>query len=485
MADEVVTETGAATEVAPVVPEATEVVETVVPTEVPAVEETVDTGDAAQQPMTKREVRAQFIADRESANREQASKESADQRKEAETAEAVKEAPAEAAKAGKVDADGKAVVVDANGREHSTKTGEFVAGEEAGAEGDPPAEGTAPAAPEADEATQVATTISVSLPEGHPLREMGQETIDVANEAQAQTLRAAFNGTYTRHAELKQRDERIAELQGKLAERNEQVVRRESQEAAAVRFKDLPAYQHHVAKYKEIHEMVDADAATAYWNSPDVQGELKTIEDQEFESRMAPVREEQDEADGQRWRDDALTAAKSTLPPEVLMLAEFQPVFDATVASFNAEYGNGMHKDLDTPEKAHEYFADKLRREVVTQPQIKAFLGKRMDARAARAAKADADDAAALKRSTAAKIETERAAAVSEARQAATDVRNGNPTHPLGTLADANRGSDASSTVSGSEPDQPDTSKMTAHQLKQHLKSGARADGRARANQQL
>jgi hypothetical protein len=244
----------------------------------------------------------------------------------------------------------------------------------------------------------------------------------------------------------------------------------------------LPAYQRHVEKYKEIHEMVDAESATAYWNSPHVQHELTAIEDAEYTSRMESVRAESDAAEGQRWANDALSAAHATIPDEIVALPEFQGVFTDTVMSFDAEFGRGMHKELDTPEKAHEHFAEKLRREVVNQPIIKAFLQKRIDARAAKTAASGAADSAAQKRAAAATIQSERSAAVSEARQAATDTRNVIPPHPLGTLADANRGSDASGTVSGSDPDRPDTSNMTAYQLRQHEKAQARLDGRARAN---
>ena len=459
MTDEVVTETGAAPEVAPVVPEATDAVEPVVPVEAPAVEETVDAGDTAQQPQTKREVRAQLIEDRD---RARASRESSDQRQG--IASAGEEVPTEAVQAGDVGSD-SGTITDVNGREHAKETGQFVASTD-GTTGELSGD----------------QLVTVQFRDGHPVAEMGQAAITVANEAQAEALRALMNGTYTRHAELKERDDRIAELRGKLAERNESIVRREAQEAAATKYQNLPAYQRHVEKYKEIHEMVDAESASAYWNSPHVQNELGAIENQEYESRMAIVRAESDAAEGERWANDALAAAHSTIPADIVALPEFQGVFNDTVMSFDAEFGRGMHEGLDTHEKAHEYFAEKLRREVVNQPAIKSFLQARIDAREAKEAASGVANSAAQQRSTAATIQSERNAAVSEARQAATDTRNNIPPHPLGTLADANRGSDASSTVSGSDPDRPDTSKMTTYQLRQHEKAQARIDGRARAN---
>ena len=471
MTDQVVTETGAAPEVAPVVPEATDAVEPVVPAEAFAVEETVDTGDTAQQPQTKREVRAQLIEDRARAN-----KESSNQQRD--VAEAVEEVPTEAAIAGDVSSDGN-TVTDANGREHAKDTGQFVTNAD-GTVGELPLDGTTQVAPATGKNSD--HLVTVQFRDGHPVAEMGQAAITVANEAQAEALRALMNGTYTRHAELKQRDDRINELQGKLAERNENIVRREAQEAAANKFQDLPAYQRHVEKYKEIQEMVDAESASAYWNSPHVQTELTAIEDAEYESRMVHVRAESDAAEGQRWANDALTAAQSTIPADIVALPEFQGEFTDTVLSFDAEFGRGMHQALDTPEKAHEYFAEKLRREVVNQPAIKSFLQRRIDARTANDAVSGAVNSEAQRRSAAATIQSERTAAVTEARQSATDMRNNIPPHPLGTLADANRGSDASSTVTGSTPDGSDTSKMTAYQLRQHEKAQARIDGRARAN---
>jgi hypothetical protein len=470
MTDQVAIETGAAPEVAPVVPEATDAVEPVVPAEAPAVEETADAGDTAQQPQTKREVRAQLIEDRD---RSRASREGSNQRQG--VAGAVEEVSTEAAQAGDVGSD-SGTVTDANGREHAKETGQFVAGQD-GTGGELPSDGTAQAAPETGD-----RLVTVQFRDGHPVAEMGQAAITVANEAQAEALRALMNGTYTRHAELKDRDDRIAELRGKLAERNESIVRRESQEAAATKYQNLPAYQRHVEKYKEIHEMVDAESASAYWNSPHVQQELGTIEEQEYQSRMAPLRAEADAAEGQRWANDALSAAQSTIPSDIVALPEFQGVFNDTVMSFDAEFGRGMHAALDTPEKAHEHFAEKLRREVVNQPAIKAFLQGRIDARAAKEAASSASDSAARERATAATIQSERSTAVSEARQDAANTRTSNPPHPLGTLADANRGSDASGTVTGSDPDRPDTSNMTAYQLRQHEKAQARIDGRARAN---
>ena len=471
MTDQVVTETGAAPEVAPVVPEATDAVEPVVPAEASAVEETVDAGDTAQQPQTKREVRAQLIEDRARASRESSNQQQ-------DVAETVEEVPTEAAEAGDVGSDSN-TVTDANGREHAKDTGQFVANAD-GTDGELPSDGTAQAAPATE--GNLDHLVTVQFRDGHPVAEMGQAAITVANEAQAEALRALMNGTYTRHAELKQRDDRINELQTKLAERNESIVRREAQEAAATKFQDLPAYQRHVEKYKEIQEMVDAESASAYWNSPHVQTELTAIEDAEYESRMVHVRAESDAAEGQRWANDALTAAESSIPADIVALPEFQGVFHDTVMSFDAEFGRGMHQALDTPEKAHEHFAEKLRREVVNQPAIKAFLQQRIDARTAREATSGVANSAAQQRSAAATIQSERTAAVSEARQNATDTRNNIPPHPLGTLADANRGSDASSTVSGSDPDRSDTSKMTAYQLRQHEKAQARIDGRARAN---
>ena len=471
MTDQAVTETGAAPGVAPVVPDATNAVEPVVPAEAPAVEETVGTGDTAQQPQTKREVRAQLIEDRARASRD-----SSDQRQD--VVEAVEGVPTEAAIAGDVGSDGN-TVTDANGREHARDTGQFVTNPD-GTEGEFRSDGTAQAAPETEK--NLDHLVTVRFRDGHPVAEMGQSAITVANEAQAEALRALMNGTYTRHAELKQRDDRISELQGKLAARNESIVRREAQEAAAGKFQDLPAYQRHVEKYKEIHEMVDAESATAYWNSPHVQTELSTIEEAEYQSRMVQVHAESDAAEGQRWANDALSAAQSTIPADIVALPEFQGVFTDTVLSFDAEFGRGMHAGLDTPEKAHEHFAEKLRREVVNQPAIKTFLQGRIDARAAKEAASGVANSAAQKRSTAATIQSERTAAVTEARRSATDMRNNIPPHPLGTLADANRGSDASSTVTGSTPDGSDTSKMTAYQLRQHEKAQARIDGRARAN---
>ena len=473
MTDQVVTETGAAPEVAPVVPEATDAVEPVVPTEAPAVEETVDDGDTAQQPQTKREVRAQLIEDRD---RSRASREGSNQRQG--VAGAVEEVSTEAAQAGDVGSD-SGTVTDANGREHAKETGQFVTGQD-DTRGESPSGGTAQAAPATE--GNLDRLVTVQFRDGHPVAEMGQAAITVANEAQAEALRALMNGTYTRHAELKDRDDRIAELRGKLAERNESIVRRESQEAAATKYQNLPAYQRHVEKYKEIHEMVDAESASAYWNSPHVQNELGAIENEEYEYRMASVRAESDAAEGERWANDALSAARSTIPTDIVELPEFQGVFNDTVMSFDAEFGRGMHAGLDTPEKAHEHFAEKLRREVVNQPAIKTFLQGRIDARAAKEAASSASDSAARERATAATIQSERSTAVSEARQDAANTRTSNPPHPLGTLADANRGSDASGTVTGSDPDRPDTSNMTAYQLRQHEKAQARIDGRARAN---
>ena len=355
--------------------------------------------------------------------------------------------------------------VNAAGRKYDPATGRLLP------------EGSAPV-----EAVEGPKPIVVPIPKGHPLLEMGQPTITAASPEQEQVIRAALNGTYARRQEVEARDAQLAQRDATILELREKLVRRDATAAAQAKFPQSPEYQKHVQVFNDIRDTVSPEAATAYWQSPAVQNELRPIEDAEFHSRWSVVQATAAEEAGERWAADALRTARTTLPPEMVALPNFQELFDIAVVGYGAEVSAGKHGDIEklTVDEHNKKFSDHLRIRLLADPGMRAVLDAKLKARdAAAATEREAASRRQAAAAAAAKAEAGRAA-VEDFKKGAADTRRQIPPHPLGALADASRGLDASGRPSAGREPGPDYNKMNPRQLRNELRKGARADARLR-----
>ncbi len=469
----------AATEIA-----ATEAVEQhVVPAEDVSLE-TGTSGDEAQQPLTKREARRAVQDDRRAQQKET-------QRQEAEDAEGtVVTETAEAATDETVGEEEVEIEIDeATGRKRDVKTGQFLSEDEdeGKVEGEVAADSVV-----ADEASVAEVElIEVPIPEDHPLFKMGQPTLTAATHEQELVIRAFINGTYERVKAVEARDQLIATRDATIKDLREEKVRREASQAAMGKFEGTEAYKAHKVTYEtlaaaEAEGTVPAGTASAFWHSPAVQQDVKPLEDAEYKERMVEVEAQAENEAGELFIGDALRNAQAALPPEVTELAAFKEVFDAAIDSFDAELERGLHQELmGHPDKVHDKFSDLLRIQLVRNEPVRRVLDAKLKERdrAEKAATASSDSRKAADTARAADSREKAVAdkAVEDAKREAADTRRRSPTHPLGKVADAHRGAGEAGPTGSPSEDGPDLDKMTAHQLKRHLRKGARTDARRHA----
>jgi hypothetical protein len=360
-----------AVEAAPAIVDVPEVVEqAVTPTEDVGLE-TGDSGGEPQQALSRKDARRGLhdAAQKRAKDAQPNQAEDATEEPEIEATEVAEVPDIEVAGEEAEEAGEEAVVDDTLGRKRDPVTGQFLPEEQA--------EGEVVAA------TEVATFDPISIPNDHAVFEMGQPTLTPHNEAEAQVIRALLNGSYARHKDVQNRDTTIEKLDATILDLREQMIRREASEAAAARFPESPSYKKHSEMYSEIKDTVGQEAASAYWRSPDVQNELRPIEDEEFNSRWEVEQAKADEAAGERWAQQARSNAQISLPTELTALPEFGAIFDAACLAFDAEVGIGKHGDPATltAEALHPIFQESLRHSLLREPKIRDIVEAKMKAR--------------------------------------------------------------------------------------------------------
>lgn len=434
----------------------------IVPTDADALEDSGEEAGDQSQPLSKREARKALREDRERAARARREEEAP-----VESAEEIE--PSAATEAGEEEV-GEEVKVDEHGRKHDPKTGHYLPkeGDESG-EGEEVAEGE-----EAEE--PAAATFDVPIPGDHPVAGGGVGEIKTADEKSAEAVRALLNGTYTRRQE-------VEEVRGLLGEREKQVMelrrtitQMEARSVAQEKFRESPTYKMHQERYHEIQESVGQEAASAYWQSPAVQNDIRKIESEEFDSRWGDVEAELEQQAGEMWVRDTMRIAKETLPPYVTSLEGFQKVFDGTVDTLEAEIQAGRHGELDA-DQARKHFFEMLRLNLVRDPTIRNVLRAQTEAK---------DKAEAEKKRKAAeerdRIERAKKEGAEEAKKRAAETRRATPPSPLGALSDADRGTHG---VIKDTPEDEEERLAAANprQLRRELKSAARGDARRRFGQ--
>jgi len=450
----------AAVEAAPVSTPEAPVVETQAPTEDVALE-TGNSGDEAQQPLSKRDARRGLHEARRAKKEAQPVVEAEDATEEP-AIEAVSETAEETATrvAGEEQAR-----VNAAGRKFDPATGQFLPNESAAAV-----------------AAEAPKGIVVPIPQGHWLLEMGQPEITAASPEQEQVIRAALNGTYARIQEVKAKDALLAQRDATILQLKEKLVRGEASVAAQAKFPESPLYKAHAETYNEIRDTVSPEAASAFWQSPAVQNDLRPIEDGEFNTRWEAEQAKADQEAGEAWVSTARSTAQSTLPPDMVALPAFSGLFDSAVASFDAEVGSGVYGDPNTltAEILHEKFGEILRVHLLRDQGMRSVLDARLKARDRAADTKKQEDARRTAAAAAATAAATKTATEAAAAKATADSRRHAPPHPFGALNDATRGIHASGSASADPEDGPDYSKMNTRQLKKALRTGARQDARTR-----
>ncbi len=475
------TETAVAAEVAAPEIVATEAEQQVAPTEDVALETPGTSGDATQQLLSKHEARKAMQEARQA--KQQETRQQQEQDAGAEDAEeTITPETAEAAPDDIVAEEQVEVEIDeATGRKRDAKTGQFLSE----GEGD----GEAVAAEAATEEAPVAEVepIRVPVPEDHAVWKMGQATLTAENPEQEQVIRALLNGTYERVKAVEAKDTIIAARDETIRDLRQEKVHREASEAAMGQYEETDAYKAHrvtfeTLKAAEAEGSVPAGTASTFWQSAVVQQEVEPLAKAEFEQRWSEVEDQQNQEQGEIFMGDALQSAETRFAPEVVVLPEFRQVFDTAIVAFGAALQAGRYPELTTPEQHHAKFDDLLRTHLVQNVNVRTVLSAQM---AKRDNAEEATKRAAAQRNTRAAESKEKAAearGAEQARKDAAEKRQANPTHPLGKLADANRGAGESGPTGTPSPEtEPDN--IPQHHLKRHFKKQAREAARQRYSQ--
>lgn len=361
----------------------------------------------------------------------------------------------------------KSSVVDLHGRKHA-EDGKYLpkeAAEPGGAGSEaPPAEMRTADEPAEAPAAERPTMVRIPIPADHPLRAQGAEYFDVLPD-QEQVGRAAINA-YARRKDLDAAAQREADLKKERDELRERLLRIESGQAATAKWQQTPEYQAAEAKYHEIVDTFGQEAASAYWRG--IQGDLTKLQEAEYGQRMSAIEAKEAAEAGERWVSDAWERA-SAIPADIRNLPTFSAMFDEEIQTFDAKLERGFYPHIKDPEAAHKEFMQLFGARLLREPAVREIYQRE------RAAKAQQEQ---TQQSEAARVARERAeagrAAVEQFKKEAADKRRTNPPNPLAAVAGAARGGVSAPAGAG----EIDTSKMTAEQLKRHLRAGAREHAR-------
>jgi len=298
--------------------------------------------------------------------------------------------------------------------------------------------------------------VRVPIPAGHPMREMGVESLTANSPQEERALRAALN-SYVRRNE-------VTTLQAQLQQLQAEKVERDGREAARKAWQADPKYAATMARAQEIRETYgDADAEQFLRG---LNADFDQMAKQEIDQRMGQVRAQEVERATEAWTQEAWQNA-SALPESIRTIPVFGQAFQDAVHSFNAELELGHFPQVQTAEQAHKAFMQFFNTRLTALPEVVAVyrsLGARQEqARTAAAAKAAEEQR---------RIDKIKQDAVEEYKRIEGEKRGqAAPPHPLGNLAAAAPRVPA---VAGSEAAVP-AANVPVNQL--------RRDGRAAAAQ--
>lgn len=371
---------------------------------------------------------------------------------------------------------------DAKGNLHDPEDGKFVSKEEQDAA--PQDQGSE--TPAADERSEEQEPEAAERPEArripidadHPVAEMGLDHIEVADEQAEQVVRALLNGTYARRQDVEAAQQAARQAQNEAMELKKHVLRIQASQEAAQEWKSSPQYAEHRERYLRIKETVGEDEARAYWNSPDVQHELRELTDERFKEQWQQVEEQQLAQDSQRWVQDRYQHFQERMPEPIRNLPDYNQWFQNAVKAFDAELQAGVHPHIGEGdvEALNDEFAKTLSAYIMRQPGAKEAFAQAQKRQQEREQGRQRTVEAQNQRKQQRELERAKKEGAEQVKREAADTRRKTPPHPMGALSDAQRGDDA---VIGAEAEEGvDTSSMTPHQLKKHLKKKSRQDAR-------
>lgn len=325
-----------------------------------------------------------------------------------------------------------------------------------GSEALPPPSAAPPPSPAAPAA------ITIPIPEGHPLREMGATEFVVQTPQQERAIRAALNG-YARRAETE-------ELKAKLRERDLREAEHNARRTASEKWMGRPEYQAALLKYNEMKDAFGEQEAEFYWRG--VNAEFERLAQEEIQGAVAAIEEREHSENAQRWKNEAWQNA-SLLPQSVRNLPKFGEWFEEAVASFDSEVRLGHYPQVTNFEEAHKAFNAFFGSKLTTRPEVIALY------RASTQQDEQRHTSAAAK---AAEEQRQRERIAQEAvdkykRDEAANRRTQVPPHPLANLGAVNRDQrPQSGTPTAGEP----AAELTAADVRRQARAGAREDARRR-----
>lgn len=317
------------------------------------------------------------------------------------------------------------------------------------------------AKPEAGAAKQ---PIRVTIPEGHPVREMGIAELTATDPQQEQAIKALVNGTYHRRAKVEQLEAKVAELQ-------KDKVQREATEAAQQKWRQTPEYQQAVDTYQQILDMQGEEAARIYWQG--ASAKLQELSQSEFSERWGQIEAEQQDAAARQWQTEAFERAQSKLPAEVTRLPEFGTWFGEEVQLLNMRIEKGMLPHVKDAEGLHQELGKALARRLISEPDAVEVLKARHEAQ--QNGKRDVQAQAAQ---TEQAVKQAQEKAVEDFQKQAAQKRVKSPPNPLAGVQ--HRAAPEGTSSVDTTPEGPDTSTMTPTQLRRYSREQARKDAARR-----
>lgn len=327
-----------------------------------------------------------------------------------------------------------------------------------------PAEGAAPAEPKPTEPEKTPAFV-VEVPSEHPATRGKAVTIQVADEHQAQTLKALINGTYVRPREVEQ-------LRAERDDYRQKLIRIESAQSATEKWMQSPEYQAAKARYTEIRDTIGQEAADEYWAGK--QASFQKLADAEFTTKMEEVDATEKEQFAKQWSEEAYRNAAASIPQEFRALPDYNKWFEQALEAFDAELQQGHFPDLDAAEGHRvfmQYFKSRLLREPAFMKLFQQMEEANRTATTTAAAKAAADKAAEEKK---------KQEIIDQYKKDLAAKRVAAPPHPMGNLG---RGVDR---VAGAAPEgqagPQERANLSPSELKRTLKTENREAFRQRMN---
>lgn len=354
------------------------------------------------------------------------------------------------------------------GKDDPAKGGAAPAGHDAPAADASRAADGAPDAPKAADA-RPAGPIRVEVRTDHPIRGMGLEAISAASQLEADAIQALLSGTYTRRKELEEATTRASRLETEKRELSEKLIRLEAHQSASQKWTATPEYAQARETYQRILDEHGESQAQKYWAG--VLKDFDQVSEQEYKARMDAIEVKEAEEFGARWTSEAWERAQ-LIGAELRGLNEFPGWFEQAVDDYNTAIEKGRYPNVKSVDQLHDAFVDFFGSFLMRQPAVRELYARSKETPRDPTPPVPAVDPAARQR----ELEQAAADAVERYKREAADTRTKNPPHPLGGIAAAAAGGRGD--ITARDGGAPDTSELTADQIRRQQRQAARQDSR-------